>query len=295
VIDAAKLMAYFDDAIQCDPHDAVTRRGWLLSLVTFAYLVPSALPDILERLRTHAESGPASSPPSIEARIAGGVAAMFNRENRLAADILYQAAEMAPTNADARTALGTFLLHIGDWEGALRETRAGERLDPLSASNTGMVALSLMGLGRFADARLQAKRSLSLDPSFALSRMLLADIELFAGNTAEALRAMTQICESCRQHPLARGKLAYAYGVTGDSARARNVLQELLAAAPNSTHAAPSIALSYLGLGERKNALKWLGIANEQNSLADILQGRLPFFESLRSEPGFDALMPSYG
>jgi len=295
VLDAAKFMAHSDDAMERDPHDPVTRRRWMLSLATFAYLVPSALPDILGRLRAHAENTTASSASSIEARIAAGVAAMFNREHRLAADMLYQAAELDPTNANARTALGTFLLHVGEWQNALHETRVGERLDPLSASSSGMVALSLMALGRFADARVQTQRSLSLDPSFPLSRMLLADIDLFAGNTAEALRAMAEFSASSDRHPLARGKLAYAYGVTGDSARAHDVLQELLASAGESTYAAPSIALSYLGLGEPKNALKWLRIANEQNSIADILQGQLPFFDPLRSEPGFNALIPSLG
>jgi len=109
------------------------------------------------------------------------------------------------------------------------------------------------------------------------------------------LRAMAEFSASSDRHPLARGKLAYAYGVTGDSARAHDVLQELLASAGESTYAAPSIALSYLGLGEPKNALKWLRIANEQNSIADILQGQLPFFDPLRSEPGFNALIPSLG
>jgi tetratricopeptide (TPR) repeat protein len=294
VIDAAKWMAWFDSAVEREPDNALIRRGWLLSLTTFACLVPTSLPDVLSRLRSQMRRTRPSGQATVEAYIAAGMTSMFNSEHRLAADMLYRAVELGPQNADARVALSTLLLQMGESEQALREARAGEQFDPLSAANAGMVALSLINLDRFEEARAQSERSLSLDPAFLLSRMMVADLDLLAGNCARALHSMAEICTLTGQHPLARGRLAYACGITGDASRARALLGDLLASANNTRQVAPSIVLGYLGLREQKSALKWLRIAGEHNSIADIMPGRLPFFDPLRGEPSFEALAPQY-
>jgi tetratricopeptide (TPR) repeat protein len=292
IIETAKLMAYFDDLVLSDPSNETARRGLLLSMVTFAGLVPSALPDLLPQLLAHGGRPGEANPSAVEARIGAGMAAMFNSEYTLAEDMLSGAVDLAPDSAAAHVALGTLLLHIGRLHDSLRETRAGERLDPQSASNASMVSLALFSLRRFDEAGLQAQRSLSLDPQLLISRMLLADIEFFTADRAVALRQMASICSFCGDHPLALGKLAYAHGMDGDPAAARKVLDTLLSRSDQTGRAAPCIALGYLGLRDAKNALKWLRIASEQNSIVDIVPGSTPFFDPLRSDRKFHVLLP---
>ncbi len=56
-----------------------------------------------------------------------------------------------------------------------------------------------------------------------------------------------------------------------------------------------NMALTYTGLGEREQALDWLEQAYEEHASALMLLKITPAFDTLRSEPRFQALLEKVG
>ncbi len=56
-----------------------------------------------------------------------------------------------------------------------------------------------------------------------------------------------------------------------------------------------NLALTYTGLGEREQALDWLEQAYKEHASTFILLKITPAFDTLRSEPRFQALLEKMG
>jgi TPR repeat protein len=125
-----------------------------------------------------------------------------------------------------------------------------------------------------------------------MAHALLADIDLVSGRHDTALGKYFEFCRMSNGHPLALGKLGYMYGLEGKRAEVQSILNTLLAQADEPGRVAPSIALAYLGQADTKKALSWMRTAAEQNSLVDMIPS-MPFYDSLRSDPKFTALIPN--
>ncbi len=98
-------------------------------------------------------------------------------------------------------------------------------------------------------------------------------------------------------HPFG-GFLRHAYAVSGRREEAMTVLDDLMeeqAGGDASGWNSWNMALTYTGLGEREQALDWLEQAYEEHASALILLKITPAFDTLRSEPRFQALLEKVG
>ena len=89
-----------------------------------------------------------------------------------------------------------------------------------------------------------------------------------------------------------RSNLAYAYAESGKKNEASKILNDL----KNDSHAvsnAPEIALVYVGLDEKDQAMAWLEKAYEERFNPSVLQR--PAFDPLRSDPRFLNLLRRIG
>ena len=287
----AESIKYFQAAARSQPGSRPIRRALSISVGTFLSLGSSLLSEALPRLLVPAALSGDCDEMFLEARVCAGMVAMFKGEYGVAAERLMHAVELHPTDAMAHVALGILLLHAGRLEEALQTLSIGQSLDPLSAINAAMLAGVLFNLRRIDAAREQATLCLALDPKNMMAHALLPDIEMVCGRHDAALAKHFEFCRMSNGHPLALGKLGYLYGLEGKHAEVQNILNTLLAQADEPGRVAPSIALAYLGLGDTKKALTWVHTAAEQNSLIDMIPS-MPFFDALRSDPKFAALIP---
>ena len=287
----AESIKFFQAAAQSQPSSRPIRRALSISVGTFMSLVSSTMPEITLRLLAPAVPESDYDEMLLEARVCAGMVAMFKGEYGMAAEMLFRAVELHPTEAMAHVALGMLLLHAGRLEEAQRAMAIGQSLDPLSAINAGLMAVTLFTLGRIDAAREQAALCLALDPKNMMAHMLLADIELVSGRREVALGKYNELCRISNGHPLALGKLGYIYGLEGKRSKVENILNTLLAQADDPGRVAPSVALVYLGLGDTKKALTWLHNAAEQNALVDMIPS-MPYYDALRSDPKFTMLIP---
>ena len=94
--------------------------------------------------------------------------------------------------------------------------------------------------------------------------------------------------------PLYRGQLANAYAVTGNRAKALEILEQLKALSKERYVVPVDIAIIYTGLGDRDSAFQWLEKAYQEHA-ARITEVSEPHFDSLRSDPRFADLMRRIG
>jgi hypothetical protein len=87
------------------------------------------------------------------------------------------------------------------------------------------------------------------------------------------------------------GLLGYTQALSGNTGNARNLLEELTQRSRNQYVPAFSIALVYIGLGERDRAFEWLDKAYVERSTYLVFAKTEPLLESVRSDPRFDSLL----
>lgn len=87
--------------------------------------------------------------------------------------------------------------------------------------------------------------------------------------------------------------LAYAYAVSGTRDAAVKILNDLKNRSHDSFSNAPEIALVYVGLGEKDQAIAWLEKACKERLNPGVLLR--PAFDSLRSDPRFQDLLRRIG
>ena len=84
--------------------------------------------------------------------------------------------------------------------------------------------------------------------------------------------------------------MGYAYGASGESAKAREMLREFLQQSQRGPFPAMVIAQVYIGLGEKDRAFEWLKKAVEEGD-AHVLLRAEPLYDLLRSDPRFTQLL----
>jgi TolB-like protein/Flp pilus assembly protein TadD len=287
----AESIKVFQAAAQAQPNNRPIRRALSISVGAFLSLGVPAITELMPRLLAQAVPESDYDEMLLETRVCAGMVAMFKGDYATAAETLMRTVELHPTDPMAHVALGILQLHAGRLEAALQAMSNGQGLDPLSPLTASMLATILFSMRRFDAAREQAAFCLALDPKNMMAHALLADIDLACGQHDTALVKSFEFCQISNGHPLALAKLGYIYGLEGKRSEVQNILNTLIAQADEPGRVAPSIALTYLGLGDPKKALMWMRIAAEHNTLVDIIPS-MPFYDPLRSDPTFTALIP---
>jgi tetratricopeptide (TPR) repeat protein len=88
--------------------------------------------------------------------------------------------------------------------------------------------------------------------------------------------------------PWTSGQLGYAYGLTGKTREAQEILKQLLGSSHQYIRALP-IARVYVGMGDREHALEWLQKAVDQHDVGLLLTAD-PLYHSLRGDRRFASL-----
>jgi DNA-binding winged helix-turn-helix (wHTH) protein/TolB-like protein/Flp pilus assembly protein TadD len=166
-------------------------------------------------------------------------------------------------------------------EGVLHAHRCLEAL-PIDLGENWALGGLLYLTGRYEEAIDQFLATLELYPDYRPALQLLAMSYLMAGHGEQALEAAE------RAESLAEGRWnrfdavpGYVYASTGDVDRARAILDVWLSRSRGEWVPRTSLALLYLGLGEREEARRWLARAREEQDPWAVLAPADPVFRSL--------------
>jgi tetratricopeptide (TPR) repeat protein len=159
-------------------------------------------------------------------------------------------AQLQPARAEANLAAGVALLKSGDLDGAERvfseAVRQGVK-SPLVFHNLGVIAQQR---GNHATAINQFRQSITLQPDYAPSRLLLGVSLLARGKNLEATAELERAARSMPNEPQAHLQLAKAYEASDNWMAAIGELQKLVNLDPQQPEYAYLLGRAWARLSE---------------------------------------------
>jgi len=187
-----------------------------------------------------------------------------------------------------------YLVPQANLDSALFELQLAQQVDPFSPQvmlNRGRVHYFKRDPARALRA---IQSSLGLDPDLEVGPLALAEAYLQNASFEEALKTLQE--SSAPTEDEARlAVLGRVYGLSRQSERAREILQELVEVDRHQHVSGYYFSQVYLALGETALALDWLERAAEEHSPLIVYVKVAPQFDRLRAEPRFQGLLRRIG
>jgi TolB-like protein/DNA-binding winged helix-turn-helix (wHTH) protein len=188
---------------------------------------------------------------------------------------------------------GWHLAMLGRNNDAIAEVEKAANLDPLSLIVSADLGEELMVAHRYDQAIRQSRKTMTLDPFFAPAHFVLGEVFVQKQMNTEAIAELRKAIELSPGSTAFEANLAYAYAVSGMRLEATRILNDLKDRAQNGFSNAPEIALIYVGLDDKNEALDWLEEAYAERFSPWVLMR--PAFDPLLPNPRFQALLRRIG
>lgn len=286
-------LAYFNQAIEEDPTYAQAYAGladsydllgdWEYGVMAPNEAYPKAKAAALKALDADNTLGEAHTSLAFSMDVFDWDWESAEREYRRAIDL-------NPGYATAHHWYAWHLSELGRNNEAIDEMKKAQSLDPLSLIISTEMAEILLIAHRNDEAIDQSQKTIAMDSNFAMAHLelglALVQKQMFTEGIAELKQAvkLSEACTTCTSN------LAYAYAVSGRKNEALNLLNDLK---NRPRQNAPEIALVYVGLGDRNQAMFWLQRAYTERFNPSILLR--PAFEPLQSDTRFQKLLQRIG
>jgi serine/threonine protein kinase/tetratricopeptide (TPR) repeat protein len=251
---------------------AALARGWLR-------LSGWEMAEVSPRVRAAARKALELDPNLPEAHEAlGGLAA--DEFDWATAEAEYDKARaLDPNNCTCAPLLFSVLGRHGE---AVTEAERILQRDPLSAEAHFNASAVFIMARRYAEAERQARLTLDLEPQHFGAPVIVAQALVLTGRKEEAFQILN------RPPYLSSPFLAWAQAAAGHRQEAKSMLAEIERRPPVDSQ---TVALAYVELREKEQALRWLEKAiKERNSYARYTAVN-PSLDFLRSDPRFQALV----
>ena len=188
---------------------------------------------------------------------------------------------------------GWHLASLGRHDEAVAEVEKAASLDPLSLSIGADLAEELLVAHRFDEAIQQSRKTVILDPFFAPAHYVLGQALVQKHNYKEGIAELQKAVELSPGSTAFTANLAYAYAVSGMRDEAAKILNDLKNKSAQGFSNAPEIAMVYVGLDEKDQAMAWLEKGYAERFSPWVLMR--PCFDRLRQDPGFQDLVRRIG
>jgi TolB-like protein/Tfp pilus assembly protein PilF len=208
-----------------------------------------------------------------------------------------RAIELNPNYATAHQWYGESLQAQGRFEEAFEEVKKAQELDPLSPIINAVLGACLNTTGHPDEAIVQFHKTLEMEPDFAPAIFMQAQVYEGEGDLKQAL-ALYEKSASLSQTAIREAMVARIYAQMGRTGEARKILNDLLERRQHQFVQSYPIALIYLGLGDKEEALKFLEAAYEERGIqvggnTNTLKADKRL-DPLRGDPRFDRLVAKF-
>ena len=285
-----KGIGYFQQAIAKDPNYALAYAGIAEANfeVSSQYVAPrEAMPKVKE-----AASKALSLDDSLaEAHTLMGMAyAAYDHDYSAAEREFKRGTEFNPGSPFVHQWYAYYLTGMGRNKEALLELQRAQELDPLSDAVGLLYGLNFVFSDQFDRAIEQSRKMIQGDPNFWFGHFFLGWALAREGKYDEAI---TSLNEAIRlgASPYAQGYLGYAYALSGQTAKAREVVQQMEQASKQSYVPVYQIAIVYVGLGDKEKALALLEKSFEDREEIMTFLKVDSTWAPLRQDPRFQSLL----
>ena len=216
-----KGLEYFEQAIRHDPQYAQAYAGLAKTyqiLGSYEMLPPT---KSYPKARKAADKALQLDGALSEAYTARGLVASSYEWDWDTAEQDFQSAFMVNSNdATAHHWYAEHLINVGQADRALAELERARELDPLSLPINATLGRAYRDARKYEESINQCRKTLDLDPDFALAHWCLGVSYVAEKQYAEAITEM-QRANAVGESPLYSYALGYAYAAAGDKTRAR--------------------------------------------------------------------------
>jgi TolB-like protein len=287
-----KAIGLFEETIRRDPNYAPAFSGlsdaYLWAGYNEGFLTAS---EARPKARAAAVRAIELDDGSAEAHTSLAVFKLFYEYDWAGCEVEFRRAfGLNPNYAFAHDQFALGLAFQGRLDESIAEARRAAELDPLSPQIPLDAIFAHAWQGNYQAAKDQARRSAQLDPTFFFPPWANAWIDIQAGKVGDAIPEFRK-SKAMDSPAFVSAWLAYAYGASGDRARAMAEIEDLKKRSLRGSPTPFDMALVSLGLGDRARTLDYLerAYASDSQWLGWLKGDRT--FDPLRTEPRFVALM----
>lgn len=255
-----KSVDYFQQAVARAPEYAMAHAGLAEAYTLQAYLRAIDRTHSLGKARAAVTRALELDPDLAEAHTALGLVRFYFEWDWAGAEAEFRRAlELNPGSQAAHEEYGNFLGAMGRLDEGLAGCREAARLDPLSVGPVHNMAIIALVRGDYLGAAAGFRQAIDIDPNWTWGYIKLARSLALLKNCAEAL-AQAEIAErriAGGAAPLSWSWLGVTYAACGDTARARQKLDQLHALEAQQYVDPVTFADIHCALGEVDEALRW--------------------------------------
>ncbi len=279
----------YKEALQVDPNFALAYCGLA---DTYGWAGGQLMPgrEAWAKETELAQKALELDPNLAEAHLSMGTALFSVLDPHASEKELDRAVELNPNLALIYDQYGWTFSELGRFDDAIAAEKKALELDPLSTFLNTDLAFFLYWARRFEEATTQIHKTLELDPNNAFAHSILGWCFIAEGNKAEG-RSEFEKATTLDDLPWYVSSVGYACGVSGDRAKAEQVLRDLEELATQRYVSPANRAAVYLGLGEKEQALDWLEKAYEDRDPIFWWINGDQLYDSVRHAPRFEGLV----
>jgi TolB-like protein/Tfp pilus assembly protein PilF len=291
--DLRKGIDYFNQAISKDPSYALAYAGLADSYVILSVFGAASPQDSIPQARAAAKKALELDDTLAEAHASSGrIAGPFDFEFERSIAEFERAIQLNPNYAMAHHWLSWGpLTALGRFDRAIAEGKRAVELDPLSLINNADLGGNVyLNSRRYDEAIAQLRKTIEIDPRFYIAHYYLGQAFQLKGQLTEAIAEYQKAVE-LNDDPEALAYLGQAYARAGQRDEAEKILAHLSEEAKSRYVSYYSMALMFMGLGEKEQAIDALERAYREGAGNDLFTIRVdPMLDDLRGQPRFEAL-----
>ena len=291
--DLRKSIEYYDRAIAKDPNYALAYAGLADSYVILSVFGAASPQDSIPQARAAAKKALELDDTLAEAHASSGrIAGPFDFEFDRSIAEFERAIQLNPNYAMAHHWLSWGpLTALARVDRAIAEGKRAVELDPLSLINNADLGGNVyLNARRYDEAIAQLRKTIEIDPRFYLAHYYLGQAFQLQGQLTEAIAEYQRAVE-LDDDPEALAYLGQAYARAGQRDEAQKILARLTEEAKSRYVSGYSMALMFMGLGDKEQAIDALERAYREGAGNDLFTIRVdPMLDDLRNQPRFEAL-----
>lgn len=201
--------------------------------------------------------------------------------------------ELRPGDAAARQHLADYMSIQARHDEAIAESRRALESNPISRVSLGHLGLLLYRARRYDDSIAQCQKTLDIDPHYCNAMWFMALAQEQKGLLSLSIANLEQSVSLCGG-PLFLALLSRAYALSGERAKALEILDRIKTLS-HQTYVSPfDIAVIQIGVGDLTSAFEQLEEAYRQRVFR-LIELTMPMFDNLRPDPRWKDLVRRIG